>query len=550
MNRIDFTDRTRKKLQLEVNDLSGGFVSQAASYQIDERFLVDVQNMELVQGLWQKRKGFHLSGSFSAIAPNPGTNKGVHVFMTQSHMHVLSVYGNKLYDTYQLTQQNAAKMVTSSFPITQRVRFADFRNDCYIAHGQGSLYKYDGDKLTTLHTLTGNIIASYDNRLLLAGIKGDPLVVYFSERGDGSKWEPTNYIVLDGGSDEKITALIPLQGKLYIFTNRSIYSLIGTMENFALSKEVEGVGAVSAEAIQVFGNRFYFMMGNGKMFEYDGGNFPTEISLHITKYIESKTTPSAIQNVVTTYYQDSVWFTLDTSYVPDHRLTLVYYPESRAWSKFTGIPAAHYFYVNDALFFTGAHDEGSIYQFGTQYSDDAYAIDAYLKTSKWSFNALENLKRFKVIYVRGTTQGGGGNGFDIDFLIDDSLVASVRATTDIATETEVWGENTWGDMYWGYAPETSGAIWGQTTWNNFEWAGAEVVYAPKWGTAVWGAFEWGDNKDGVLDEDVGTVYRKVYLSQYNVVSGKTLQLVLRDRTPNHGFRFEHLRLEYIQKGAR
>ena len=54
VNRISPQQRSRQRLQFEVNDLAGGFVTQAASYRIDSRFVEDVQNMELVQGMWQK----------------------------------------------------------------------------------------------------------------------------------------------------------------------------------------------------------------------------------------------------------------------------------------------------------------------------------------------------------------------------------------------------------------------------------------------------------------------------------------------------------------
>lgn len=549
-NNIGPSNRQRQRLQLELSDLSGGFVSHAASYNIDERFLIDIQNMELVHGMWQKRRGFHLSGSFFGIANSPNSAKGLHVFNQQGNLHLLGAFEGNLYDTYYITKENAGKLIASGFPTTRRIRFTDFRNQCYFTHGQDKMMKYDGYKVTYIDTPVGHVLATYDNRVLLAGIKGDPLTIYYSEQGNGDIWNALNYLVLDGKSGEKVIALIPIQGKLYIFTNKSIFSLTGTMDNFAVSKEVEGIGATSFEAIQVFGNKFYFMDEKGKVYEYDGGSFPVEISYNITSYVTSAFSKSAIQNVVTTHYKNSVWFTMDNTSIPEKRVTLVYYPNDRAWTRFVGIPAAAYTHINGALFFTGVHNSGAIYQYDTQYKDATRYIEGSLKTAKWGFRATENIKRFKTLYVRGAIQGGGGNGFDIEFLVDDSKVASVRVTSDIAAETEVWGSNAWGEMYWGSAPSSSGALWGQSSWEAFEWAGAEIKYAPRWGTTSWGAFNWGDHTEGSLQEDVGKIYRKLYLSQYNIISGKMLQLVFRDRSPDHGFRIENLTLEYIQKGAR
>lgn len=549
-NLISPRDRSRQQLQLEISDLSGGFVALAATYGLDERFVEDLQNMELVQGMWQKRKGYHLSGSFAGVQAEPNTARGLHAFYKQGSLHILGVYGSELYSTYQMTSDGEGRLLVSNFQGFSSVRFADFRDNCYIANGRESLYRYDGNAATRIRSPVGSILAAYDNRLLLAGIRGDRLTVYFSEDGDPENWPATNYFSIDGASNEEITALYELQGKLYIFTNKAIYSLIGTLDNFAVSKEVEGVGTVSAEAVQLFGNRFYFISEEGDLYEFDGSSFPVQISKYIQRFIRSELTYSHWKKAVTAHYQDSVWFTFDNTTVPEKRLTLVYYPEYQAWTKFVGIPAAYYVYVDGGLYFTGVHNTGSLYQYGSQYNDDTRHIEALIKTTKWSFGALENIKRFKTLFVRGATQGGGGNGFDIEFYVDDVRTASVRVTTDIASETEIWGQNSWGEMYWGYASETAGTAWGKARWNEFEWAGSEIKYAPRWGSAVWNYFNWGDHREGDLMEDVGRIYRKLYLSQYNIISGKMLQLVLRDSSPNHGFRFEYLRLEYVQKGAR
>src|SRR5690606_28262440 len=100
--------------------------------------------------------------------------------------------------------------------------------------------------------------------------------------------------------------------------------------------EVEGVGAVSAEAVQLFGNRFYFISEEGDLYEFDGSSFPVQISKYIQRFIRSELTYSHWKKAVTTHYQDSVWFTFDNTTVPEKRLTLVYYPEYQAWTKFVG----------------------------------------------------------------------------------------------------------------------------------------------------------------------------------------------------------------------
>ena len=550
-NTIRAPQRGVSRQEFIVNDLSGGFVAQAASRSLDPRYLSDVQNMELVQGMWQKRKGYSFIGSFNGVGPTPRTLKGLHIYNAQGNFHLLGVYDRSLYDTYQVTKDGAGKVVTNTLPVARRYRFADFRNNVYIANGETGLMRYDGNKLKTLATPIGSLLVAYDNRLLLAGIKGDSLTIYYSDDGLPERWGALNYITLEGGTNEYITALVPVQGKLYIFTNQSIFSLVGSMENFALTKEVNGVGTISQETVTLFGNMMYFISDDRNLYEFDGGNFPKEISLPIKEYLRGKFHYTDFQNACLTYNGDGVWFTLDNSVVPSERVTLVYYPSWQAWTKFVGIPAAGYVRLQNTLLFTGCHNTGSIYQYATGYRDDATQIDAFIKTVKWSFDGVENIKRFKELYVRGALQGGGGNGFDIDFYVDDSRVASVHVTSDIPTPTEFWGgANQWGSMYWGYAADISGTRYGQAEWGSFEWGSAKPNLLPRWGVDKWINFKWGDNKKGVLSDDVGVVASKLYLSQYNIISGKSLQLVFRDNTPNHGFRLEDLTLEYIFKGVR
>lgn len=668
-NSLRVEARDRRRLEMEINDLAGGFISQAATYNIDTRYLSDIQNMELVQGMWQKRKGYHLSGSFQGIEQKINTNRGLHVFNLQGNLHVLGIYGTAMYDTYQITKSTGGKIISRELPDVQKFRFQDFRNHCYLAHGNDGILKYDGNALTPIDSPPGNIISSFDGRLVLSGIKGDPLALYYSERGRGNVWKPLNYVLIEGGSNERITGMFPLQGKLYIFTNQSIFSLVGSFEEgIAVTKEVEGVGPASQEAIQIFGNRFYFATERGEIFEYDGGGFPKEISLPIQAYLHASFSSNHFRNCATTFYKNSVWFTLDNHPSPDQRVTLVYYPDYQAWTKFVGIPAARYAYVENSLYFTGSHNEGSLYHYGTQYKDDTRGIEGYLKTVKYDFNRLENRKRFKELYLRGAIQGGAGSGFDLTFYIDGAKASPIHIAAQMASLDQLWNQkipeptqeaiatdiaaftqleagtyqiaytwkndagesslspitsvtidagdqievdvppfpdgveqvylymsdaagsptlkfakssssnlnivldtlpastasspptestinaekNRWGKMYWGFAAESSGTKWGEAQWDYFKWNGSTIERKPKWGYSVWNSFKWGSDRpdQSPLLDDVGTVYQKLYLSQYNIISGKTIEIEMRDNTPGHGFRFENLTLMYIQKGAR
>lgn len=501
-NRIQGYNKQRQKLQLEITDLSGGFSSLITDYDMDARFLKDVQNMEFVNGMWQKRKGFHQVSTLTNTSWRPKKTRGLFAFNQQGVTHVVGVFDDTLIAKNRFIGSGTRSLTYGPIPGSERVRFAEFRNNCYIACGVDKLRRYDGHSVHGVPSPAASLLAAYDNRLVAGGIKGDPLTLYYSEDGEGDVWPALNFITLKGGPNEKITAIIPFLGKLVIFTNRAIYALMGPLEDFLVTKEVDEIGAVSAEAVQVYGNRFYFVAENGHIYEYDGGSQPVRISDIIDPYIQSTFTGLAIKNVVTTAYKDSVWFTFDTP----ERITLVFYPAYRIWTKFVGIPAAFYIRNNDALFFSGSglNDKFSLYRYGTQYSDNGVPIEAFIQTPRWSFDALENIKRFKTLYIRGAIQGGGSDGFDVELYVDGEKKAVVHASTE------------------------------------------EVDMLPKWGQATWGSFQWAN----LQDEDVGQVYEKIYLSQHNVISGKTFSLVLRDSNPNHGFRFEALRLEYIQKGAR
>jgi hypothetical protein len=549
-NSLRETNRARQKLEFEVTDLTGGFVSQYSTYNVPDTYLENIQNMELVQGMWQKRKGYSQSGSYTTVEPTPGTVRGAHIYKNMNSFNLLVVSNKNLYVTNSLTSSGYKKLFDGEIPHSPYVSFADYKNDCYIAHGQGRVKKFNGYSLKEIPSPHGSIIAAYDNRILLAGVKGDPLVIYYSEQGRGHEWSALNYILLDGSSSEKITALIPAIGKLFIFTNQNIYSLAGPMDSYSVSLEVSGLGSITPNAIGMAGNKFYFIGGDYKIYEFDGGNYPIEISRYISQYLSQTFTHNALKNVRIIEKGNSVWFTMDNTKTRSERITLVYYTDYQAWTRFVGLPSAEYVTVEDTLYFIASDKIGPIFQYGTHYSDDIYAIDAYLKTVKWPFGRLENLKRFKRLYLRGAIQGGGGNGFDLTFYIDDSKVATLRATSGVASDAELWDENNWGEMYWGSAMNTAGTAWGQFEWADVEWNGNNLVFSPRWGTSTWNAFKWGNKNGEDMGDDVGKIDKKIFLSQYNVISGKYLQLKFQDKTPNHGFRIENMLLEYIQKGVR
>src|SRR5690625_4524234 len=118
MNRLHQTSRNRQKLQFEVSDLTGGFVSQAASYKINEKFVEDIQNMELIQGMWQTRKGFNQSGTYTTIDPRPGTIRGAHLYNDQGNVHLLVVSEEDLYTSKNLTGDNRGKVFSKRIPFS------------------------------------------------------------------------------------------------------------------------------------------------------------------------------------------------------------------------------------------------------------------------------------------------------------------------------------------------------------------------------------------------------------------------------------------------
>src|SRR5690606_6097375 len=144
-NRISAYTRQRQRLVLEASDFSGGFFPQLTDYDMNTRFVRDIQNMELVNGFWQKRKGFHLAGEFDSVRSTPNTAKGLFVFNQLGTTHILGVFNNDLYVKRHFSGSNYGRKVYSKVHEIRRVRFTEYRSNCYIAHGKENLLKYDGD---------------------------------------------------------------------------------------------------------------------------------------------------------------------------------------------------------------------------------------------------------------------------------------------------------------------------------------------------------------------------------------------------------------------
>lgn len=587
--------------QLQLTDFTGGWVIAAAQYNLDPKYLSDVMNMELVQGMWSKRQGFTKIGSLGTGSLSDDV-LGFHLYYHGTHPYMMTVVGDTLYAPSAPTGQQPLNALKSGLHKT-RWNFVDYNEKVYATNGYDAFLEWNGDELKAYDAApNGSVLAAFNDRLVLANIPGFPVTLYLSDLFDGSSWPALNYITLPALSDEQITAMLVIYNKLLIWTNRAMYSLAGAaLDNMSLSKDLYDAGCVSQQAMVSIGNAVYWMDNFGNVFHFNGVDFPDRISTPIQKYIDETFIFDDIARVQAVSIDGGrqVWW-----HFPTKKITLVYDLQYQSWTRFYGITAEYFTQLGTSLLWIDK--DGYFCQYGTGYQDAGAPIQGYFTTNPIGFNALENLKRFRLLFIRGAIQGGASDGFDCKLIVDGQL-SSTRPQGNL-TDQNSWGVGKWGEIIFSPAtdsefihlssdnlsavsptdPNLTYVSWNSFNWGEARWGSAITttstqsqadlpdttpvikVAVGKWGAGIWGTMVWSGSTtepsgypDGYptqpllnplplpsLPGDVGSVYAKIYPAQYVSPIGKTLQLQFRDRTINQGFRIEHILIQYVIKGVR
>ena len=199
---------------------------------------------------------------------------------------ILGLHGYKKYSTgvvyplmvhaAEIYWNNAGTWTAQSQSLTTGLSasFVDAFDVVYFTNGTDNVRTWNGSSWTTKATMKkGDKLAFFENRIFTAGVSGEADTVYYTDIATDTQTK-TAYIEVG----EAVTALLPADRFLWIFTRNDIYS-IERMEQYdgvavgpeALTKLQVHKGAMGKNCVCKVGPWVYFVANDG-IYRTDGSS--------------------------------------------------------------------------------------------------------------------------------------------------------------------------------------------------------------------------------------------------------------------------------------
>lgn len=321
--------------------------------------------------------------------------------------------------------------------------------------------------------VTAKYITRFEDRLIFAGIDGDPSKVVF-----GGK-EPLhekldlasggNYIRIEPDAGDDITGIGIFESRIIVFKERSIWQITLTQQsvgNFTvtipnLQLITASHGCIAPKSIVAVENDVFFLTRKGV---YSLGYEPNVLNVLRTNEISAKVRPffenlSVEQKVeaTATYYNFKYILTF-----PGKNKTLVYDRERMSWIGPWNLDSntfeVYYDDNNDELLLSGKDDSPEIIEWNDSYDDDeGITITTQLRTRKEDFKDWARFKNIRQIFtlfrnVRGTLS------VEIRLQQRDGQVTTAKSfNIQTTSSTAGWGADMWGSALWGDSESSGGA---------------------------------------------------------------------------------------------
>ena len=158
---------------------------------------------------------------------------------------------------------------------------ADWQSGRALINTDIGLYTYLGTGNATLVSAApiGKFVTIWKKYVFMAGIRGSPNVVRYSDLSDYTTWTVTNSLNFDTSDGDVITGIRILKGKLYVFKRYSIHRVtyLGSNPTFQID-QVSGRGCPSHYTIKEvdlggdLGTVLIFLTTDKKLAIFDGYN--------------------------------------------------------------------------------------------------------------------------------------------------------------------------------------------------------------------------------------------------------------------------------------
>lgn len=207
---------------------------------------------------------------------------------------------------------------------TTLVSFAQMNNLLVGFDGTNAPWTWDGlagsISLLSGSPPIGNMGIVWQNRLFFAGKGTARTRLYYSDVGDPATWGASSFMDVPSPYDgDEITGLAILYGNLIVFKRNSIYLITGDApENFVISKTNAAVGCVSPYSVISVDNLVYFVSDKG-LYALNLSNtkqicyrVEPRYNYAVTNQLAGSLTKNRIQSLQYRY-RNEIWVALDST---------------------------------------------------------------------------------------------------------------------------------------------------------------------------------------------------------------------------------------------
>lgn len=327
-------------------------------------------------------------------------------------------------------------------------------------------------------------VARFQDRLIFAGIEGEPTKVLISGRvPNHEKFDLANggnYIDIEPDAGDNIVQILTFTDRIIVFKEKSIWQITLSFEQFGnfwitnpeLKLITAAIGCIAPGSVVSVDNDAYFLSRNGvRTIGYDK-NFAfdtlrtSEISVKIRPYFDSVTYLQK-QNATAFYAKNKYGIAF-----PGKDQMMVFDRERGAWTGPWTLDATVF-----ELFFDENGDEHLLFaqegstnvdEFSDTFpGDNGTAIQTIVRTRNEDFGNWSIFKNIKNVFTQLRSVTGS---VDVDITIETRTGGEVTAKDFTVTATagnSGWGADQWGTALWG---STNGTISGGETNFTIRWA--------------------------------------------------------------------------------
>lgn len=266
-----------------LEDFSGGLFTSAASYKINKQFSPNMRNVLIDEkpGSIIKRNGYIVSG----------------VTSTLSEVNFMMTYNRENEDAEFIISDSSIVLSTKDFKNYTTVRTGltttailqgtVIRDIAWFTNGVDPVFTWNGTAATILdgsgstpNVPRGKYIANYQEKIWIFNLAGNNSALRFSRLvstdgisispDDLRAWPTELQINIGQGDGDDGTGVKVFSNSLYVFKNKSIYTIYGTKEtDYFARKTNANIGTVSQDTIKELDNQLIFL-GKDGIYTFNG----------------------------------------------------------------------------------------------------------------------------------------------------------------------------------------------------------------------------------------------------------------------------------------